>query len=209
MTGLLGPLLLTMTLGGAVGLVTRCGLRAPRPGLPLALMAGVAGGVTAGFLLPQSGLPVSRSPGMGLAVTAAGGALAVVMMRLAPGVFAVKGARLRTFRMAALLGAWLCLLNATLILASLVFAQSHAPLAISLVIATMFSAIAVLLLQLRRHLTDAVVALGDGPPLSDAALSLHRLLQPMSLGATALDAVLLMTALAFADRMRQGFPIFG
>ena len=209
MTGFLGPFLLTMTLGGAVGLVTRRGLRAPRPGKPFALIAGAAGGVTAGFLLPQTGLPVSRSQGMGLAVTAAGGALAVVMMRLALGVFAVKGARLRTFRMAALLGAWLCLLDAVLVLAGLVLAQSHAPLAISLVIGTMFSAIAVLLLQLRRHLTDAVVALVDGPPLSDAARSLYRLLLPMTLGATALDAVLLMTAFAFADRMRQGFPIFG
>jgi uncharacterized membrane protein YeaQ/YmgE (transglycosylase-associated protein family) len=209
MTGLLEPLLLTMALGGAVGLAAQRGLRAPRPGVLFALLAGAAGGVTAGFLLPQAGLPVSRSLAMGLAVTAAGAALAVVMMGALLDVFAVKEGRLRAFRMAALLGVWLCLLDAALVLASLVHVRSQSPLAVSVVVAAMFAAVALLLLQLRRHLTDAVVAVGDGPPLSDAARSLHRLLLPMTLGATALDGVLLLTAFAFASRMRQGFPIFG
>jgi hypothetical protein len=209
MTGLLGPLLLTMTLGGAVGLVTRRGLRAPRPRVPFALAAGAAGGVTAGFLLPQAGLPVSRSPAMGLAVAAAGAALAVLLMRASLGAFAVKRRQLRAFRVTALLGAWLSLLNAVLVLASLVHARSHSPLAVSVAVAAMFATVAILLLRLRRDLTEAVVAVGDGPPLYDAARSLRHLLLPMTLGATALDAVQLMAALAFLGRMRQGFPVFG
>lgn len=128
-------------------------------------------------------------------------------MTTKPGTF------LSVFRFTYYAAACLCLLDAVLILASLPLADhlqiSKQALIVSLIVAFVLFAAGFLVFRISFRLSNVFLLTLPGPAAPGLASNLRALLIDMTAAAMVFVAIMGLTAVAFLDRIRQGFAIFG